>query len=91
MKMDMRPRNLGVSTDPVAAAAAAAKKKKAFAPLKSSKDMQKDVSFSVFSLLRSFLNLFRKPVVAFLSPVSCVFFFPSYTRSSQDGKNSRLL
>ncbi|CAN0468067.1 unnamed protein product, partial [Ectocarpus sp. 12 AP-2014] len=43
MKMDMRPRNLGVSLDPVAAAAAAAKKKKAFAPLKSSKDMQKDV------------------------------------------------
>lgn len=44
MKMDMRPRSLGVATDPAAAAALAAKKKKAFAPLKSSKDLQKDVS-----------------------------------------------
>lgn len=44
LKMDMRPRNLGVTQDPAAAAAALAKKKKAFAPLKSSKDMQKDVS-----------------------------------------------
>lgn len=43
MKMDMRPRSLGVPTDPKAAAALAAKKKKAFAPLKSSKDLQKDV------------------------------------------------
>eukprot|EP00903_Cladosiphon_okamuranus_P005452 g5437.t1 len=43
LKMDMRPRNLGVSQDPAAAAAALAKKKKAFAPLKSSKDMQKDL------------------------------------------------
>lgn len=41
--MDMRPRSLA-GGDPVAAAALAAKKKKAFAPLKSSKDLQRDVS-----------------------------------------------
>lgn len=42
LTMDMRPRSLA-GGDPVAAAALAAKKKKAFAPLKSSKDLQRDL------------------------------------------------
>ena len=46
VKMDMRPRSQGVSTDPATAAAIAAKKKKAFAPLKSSKELQRDVRYT---------------------------------------------
>lgn len=43
MTMDMRPRSVGGPNDP-AAAAGLAKKKKQFTPLKSLKDLQKEVS-----------------------------------------------